>query len=45
MQQSAYFHTGKVVTTSMIDGVRLGPDQHLVFATALAQRVAPLLDG
>jgi hypothetical protein len=45
MQQSAYFDTGKVVTTNMIDDVHLGPDQHLVFATALAQRVAPLLDG
>jgi len=41
----AYFDAGKVVTTSMIDGVHLDPDQHLVLATALAQRVAQLLDG
>jgi lysophospholipase L1-like esterase len=41
----AYFDAGKVVTTSMIDGVHLDADQHLVLATALAQRVAQLLDG
>ena len=41
----AFFDAGKVVTTSLIDGVHLDADQHLVLATALAQRVAQLLDG
>ena len=41
----AYFDAATVVSSSAIDGVHLDPDQHLVLATALAHRVAQLLDG
>jgi lysophospholipase L1-like esterase len=40
----AFFDSGRVVSTSNVDGVHLDADQHLVLATALAQEVARLLD-
>jgi len=41
----AFFDAGDVTTTSVVDGVHLDANQHLVLARALIKVVAPLLDA